>query len=125
MSTYAAAKCGRVWSLARRGVGLRVLTSGSDARRANLFFQLVAARYTRGSLLITSNVPFDDWGKLFGGTKPRRVPRRLTDPATRRSSLTARIRFLVNAFRWSTGSAPAGAIMCSCNCRVGCGVRFL
>ncbi|MDE3076673.1 MAG: IS21-like element helper ATPase IstB [Chloroflexota bacterium] len=37
-----------------------------DARRANLFFQLVAARYTRSSLLITSNVPFENWGKLFG-----------------------------------------------------------
>ena len=28
-----------------------------DGRRANLFFHLVAACYTRGSLLITSNVP--------------------------------------------------------------------
>jgi len=37
-----------------------------DGRRANLFFQLVAARYTRGALLITSNVAFDGWGKLFG-----------------------------------------------------------
>jgi DNA replication protein DnaC len=37
-----------------------------DGRRANLFFQLVAARYTRGSLMITSNVAFDGWGKLFG-----------------------------------------------------------
>ena len=37
-----------------------------DGRCANLFFQLVAARYTRGSLLITSNVAFDGWGKLFG-----------------------------------------------------------
>lgn len=37
-----------------------------DARRANLFFQLVAARYTKGSLLITTNVAFDGWGKLFG-----------------------------------------------------------
>jgi len=37
-----------------------------DGRRANLFFQLVAARYTRGSLMITSNVPFDGWGKLLG-----------------------------------------------------------
>jgi DNA replication protein DnaC len=37
-----------------------------DGRRANLFFQLVAARYTRGSLLLTSNVAFDGWGKLFG-----------------------------------------------------------
>jgi DNA replication protein DnaC len=37
-----------------------------DGGRANLFFQLVAARYTRGSLLVTSNVAFDGWGKLFG-----------------------------------------------------------
>jgi DNA replication protein DnaC len=37
-----------------------------DGRRANLFFQLVAARYTRGSLMLTSNVAFDGWGKLFG-----------------------------------------------------------
>lgn len=37
-----------------------------DARRANLFFQLVAIRYTKAALLITSNVPFDSWGKLFG-----------------------------------------------------------
>lgn len=37
-----------------------------DARRANLFFQLVATRYTKGSLLLTSNVQFEGWGKLFG-----------------------------------------------------------
>ena len=37
-----------------------------DGRRANLFFQLVAARYTRGSILVTSNVSFDGWGTLFG-----------------------------------------------------------
>lgn len=37
-----------------------------DARRANLFFQLVAARYTRGSLLVTTNLAFESWGKLFG-----------------------------------------------------------
>ncbi|HVA25333.1 MAG TPA: ATP-binding protein [Chloroflexota bacterium] len=36
-----------------------------DARRANLFFQLVALKYTKSSLL-TSNVAFDGWGKLFG-----------------------------------------------------------
>lgn len=37
-----------------------------DGRRANLFFQLVASRYTQGSVLITSNVSFDSWRKLFG-----------------------------------------------------------
>src|SRR6266849_3126906 len=37
-----------------------------EGRRANLFFQLVAARYTRGALHLPSNVPFDGWGKLLG-----------------------------------------------------------
>jgi DNA replication protein DnaC len=37
-----------------------------DGRRANLFFQLVATRYRRGSVLLTSNLSFDAWGKLFG-----------------------------------------------------------
>jgi DNA replication protein DnaC len=37
-----------------------------DSRRANLFFQLVAARYTKGAVVITTNVSFDSWGKIFG-----------------------------------------------------------
>ena len=37
-----------------------------DARRATLFFQLVAMKYTKSSLLVTSNVAFEGWGKLFG-----------------------------------------------------------
>ena len=37
-----------------------------DSRRANLFFQLVAARYTTGSVVITTNAAFDGWGKVFG-----------------------------------------------------------
>ena len=37
-----------------------------DGRRANLFFQLVATRYTKGAIIITSNVSFEGWGKVFG-----------------------------------------------------------
>jgi DNA replication protein DnaC len=37
-----------------------------DGRRANLFFQLVAVRYTKGASIITSNVSFEGWGKVFG-----------------------------------------------------------
>jgi DNA replication protein DnaC len=37
-----------------------------DGHRANLFFQLVASRYTKGSLVVTTNVAFEAWGKLFG-----------------------------------------------------------
>ena len=32
---------------------------------ANLFFQFVTRRYERGSLIITSNRSFGDWGKVF------------------------------------------------------------
>jgi len=36
-----------------------------ESRRANLFFQLIAARYTRGAILLTTNVAFEGWGNLF------------------------------------------------------------
>ena len=38
-----------------------------DPHRANLFFQLVSHLYTRASVVLTSNVPFDQWGRVFGG----------------------------------------------------------
>jgi DNA replication protein DnaC len=37
-----------------------------DTRRANLFFQLVNHLYTRASIILTTNVPFEGWGKVFG-----------------------------------------------------------
>ena len=37
-----------------------------EAESANLFFQLVSARYERASLLVTSNKPFGRWGEVFG-----------------------------------------------------------
>ena len=37
-----------------------------EKQTANLFFQLVAARYNRGAIVVTSNVAFDGWGTLFG-----------------------------------------------------------
>lgn len=33
---------------------------------AHLFFQLVARRYERGSVLLTTNQPVTDWGHVFG-----------------------------------------------------------
>lgn len=33
---------------------------------ANLFFQLVNARYERGAMILTSNRGFGDWGEIFG-----------------------------------------------------------
>src|SRR5690606_6450275 len=37
-----------------------------DKVGATVFFQLVAARYERGSILLTSNQTFADWGEVFG-----------------------------------------------------------
>lgn len=33
---------------------------------ATIFFQLVSARYLRGSIILTSNKSFSDWGTVFG-----------------------------------------------------------
>jgi DNA replication protein DnaC len=33
--------------------------------QANLLFQLISIRYEKGSLILTSNYNFDEWGKVF------------------------------------------------------------
>lgn len=38
-----------------------------DPQRASLFFQLVSRRYEQGSIIITTNKPFEQWGQVFGG----------------------------------------------------------
>jgi DNA replication protein DnaC len=37
-----------------------------EAEAANLFFQLIANRYERASVIVTSNKPFGRWGEVFG-----------------------------------------------------------
>lgn len=37
-----------------------------DGEAANLFFQLISARYERASVVVTSNKPFARWGEVFG-----------------------------------------------------------
>ena len=32
---------------------------------AKLFFQLVSKRYEKGSIIMTSNKPFEQWGEIF------------------------------------------------------------
>ena len=53
-----------------------------DRESATAFFSLVSARYERGSIILTSNKGFSDWGELLGdaviataiqtGPRPRR-----------------------------------------------------
>jgi DNA replication protein DnaC len=37
-----------------------------DELGATIFFQLVSARYERGSIILTSNKSYGDWGSIFG-----------------------------------------------------------
>src|SRR5213079_1061679 len=37
-----------------------------DAAWATIFFQLVSARYERGSVILTSNKSYGEWGSIFG-----------------------------------------------------------
>ena len=37
-----------------------------DPKRVNLFLQLVSKRYEGGSIILTSNRAFDEWGEIFG-----------------------------------------------------------
>src|SRR6202000_198532 len=37
-----------------------------DGLGATIFFQLVSARYERGSIILTSNKSYGDWGSIFG-----------------------------------------------------------
>ncbi|WP_414016708.1 ATP-binding protein [Burkholderia cepacia] len=38
-----------------------------SADQASHFFQIVAKRYERGSMILTSNLPFGQWDETFGG----------------------------------------------------------
>ena len=44
---------------------LGYLPFGRD--EANLFFQVVARRYERGSMILTSNLTFGSWDQAFAG----------------------------------------------------------
>ncbi len=36
-----------------------------DKNSSNLFFELISKRYEKGSIILTSNRPFSDWGNVF------------------------------------------------------------
>ena len=66
------ARSGRSVASAVRSSPATCFTSASsrcrcfERRSAHLFFQLVARRYERGSLLITTNQLVTQWGAVFG-----------------------------------------------------------
>ncbi len=36
---------------------------------AELLFEVISLRYERGSIIITSNLPFDEWTEVFGAER--------------------------------------------------------
>ena len=38
-----------------------------DQRGANFLFQIITTRYERASTIITTNIGFNEWGKIFDG----------------------------------------------------------
>ena len=70
--------------------------------QANLFFQVVARRYERGSLILTSNLAFGSWDQAFAGDTV------LTPPCSTGSCITRpSFRSLVRATGSRTSAAPA------------------
>ncbi|WP_244139387.1 ATP-binding protein, partial [Burkholderia vietnamiensis] len=49
---------------------MKTTASGGSVLRGHQhshFFQIVAKRYERGSMILTSNLPFAQWDETFGG----------------------------------------------------------
>lgn len=69
-----AAREGKLETKLRRYLKPRVLVIDEvgylplDSMGATIFFQLVSARYERGSIILTSNKSYADWGQVFGET---------------------------------------------------------
>jgi DNA replication protein DnaC len=36
---------------------------------AELLFEIISQRYERGSIILTSNLPFDEWTEVFGSER--------------------------------------------------------
>ena len=65
----------RLLRLQKQMVGLKLLIIDElgfvplSKTGAELLFELVSQRYERGSTLITSNLPFDEWTEIFGSER--------------------------------------------------------
>jgi len=45
------------------------LRSAIQDRRAELLFELLSQRYERGSTMVTSNLPFQEWTEVLGSER--------------------------------------------------------
>jgi DNA replication protein DnaC len=42
------------------------LIAAEMSKRLALFFRVITKRYEKGSVIVTSNRPFEEWGNIFG-----------------------------------------------------------
>jgi DNA replication protein DnaC len=73
---------------------------------AELLFQIFADRYERGSILVTSNLPFDEWATVFQG---ERMTAALLDRFTHRCTILE-MNGESYRFRESTSKTPNRAV---------------
>jgi len=81
-------------------IGYLPITQGG----ANLFFQLVNARYEKGAMILTSNRGFAEWGRY--SVTPSSQPRRLTGCSTALPSCRTRAPATASPPRRSDHQAP-------------------
>ena len=68
-------KCRRLLNLQRQLARLRLLIIGElgfvplSTTGAELLFEVFSQRYERGSVLVTTNLPFDEWTDVFGSER--------------------------------------------------------
>ena len=49
--------------------GLYIATVQAESNGAELLFEVFSQRYERGSVLVTTNLPFDEWTDVFGSER--------------------------------------------------------
>ena len=59
-------RVGRSLRRARRARSLEVCYLPLNRHEAHLVFQLISGRYEKGSVIMTSNKTFTEWGEVFG-----------------------------------------------------------
>ena len=51
-------------------IDVHLVPGGSPGlSRAELLFEVFSQRYERGSILVTTNLPFDEWTEVFGSER--------------------------------------------------------
>ena len=72
---------------------------------AELLFEVFSQRYERGSILVTSNLPFDEWTEIFGSERLTGCQRRSKSTPLAGVKMHHLMRFSPDS-RWGFPSGP-------------------